>query len=498
MLRYELPVTFNGVLLNDFITPSFSTDTGMLPETSDSALSFAEGIGERFTRRKYGTRTIKIPYAMHNPTEAKRQSLIEALAVTEPKKLTVGRTPDRYYLAIPKNSEFTIGGFRTSGTLEFICYDGVSHSNDITTVTGQSGTDITVSNAGTAPSAPVLTATMTADNGLVAWTNDQGGVLQFGDPGEVDGVITKAPEVVLTEGFDSDPGGTVNSVLTNYPNYGGTEGQANVQTGSMSYGGKYVGATAMAPEYGAKAAYWGGPSLLLPFPANSHGANTGNIVTYTRQYFDTDVSKMGRMEVSLSGDGSIVFESVLRDSMAGGDQIVWECWYGSQLMASTVLNRKTFSNGHLYELRIWRFSTVIGFQLARVASVTDNVAKLAAPLVKTFNITSREPIDSVGFWFCRWQDRTAPTMGVTDFKGQWTDVDEWNDFANRFSAGDVVVADVANKRIMVNGVEDMTLHRVGNTWDSFWIKPGANTIRPVASDWATPFDATVEYREAWL
>ena len=236
----------------------------------------------------------------------------------------------------------------------------------------------------------------------------------------------------------------------------------------------------------------------MPFPANSHDVNTGNVVTYTRQYFDTDVSKMGRMAVSLAGDGAIVFESVLRDSMAGGDQIVWECWYGSQLMASTTLNRKIFSNGHLYELRIWRFSTVIGFQLARVAGVTDNVAKLAAPLTKTFNISSREPIDSVGFWFCRWQDRTAPTMGVTDFKGQWTDVDEWNDFANRFSAGDVVVADVANKRIMVNGVEDMTLHRVGNQWDSFWIQPGANTIKPVASSWATPFDATVEYREAWL
>lgn len=455
--------------------------------------------GKRFQYTSADEGKVTVSFLIRRDMVAKRREIAGLLSSNEPQQLIFGDEPDKYYLAIADGQISLSEKFRHgNGEVVFVVPDDLAHSVELDTVTGQSGTDITVSNAGTAPTAPVLTATMTADNGLVAWTNDQGGVLQFGDPGEVDGVTTKAAEVVLTEGFDSDPGGTVNSVLTNYPNYGGTAGQANVQTGSMSYGGKYVGATAMAPVYGAKAAYWGGPSLLLPFPANSHGANTGNIVTYTRQYFDTDVSKMGRMEVSLSGDGSIVFESVLRDSMAGGDQIVWECWYGSQLMASTVLNRKTFSNGHLYELRIWRFSTVIGFQLARVASVTDNVAKLAAPLVKTFNITSREPIDSVGFWLCRWQDRTAPTMGVTDFKGQWTDVDEWNDFANRFSAGDVVVADVANKRIMVNGVEDMTLHRVGNRWDSFWIQPGANTIRPVASDWATPFGATVEYREAWL
>ncbi|MCZ2769968.1 phage tail family protein, partial [Lacticaseibacillus paracasei] len=39
---------------------------------------------------------------------------------------------------------------------------------------------ITVHNAGTYPVEPVITATMHADNGLIALINSQGGVLQFG------------------------------------------------------------------------------------------------------------------------------------------------------------------------------------------------------------------------------------------------------------------------------------------------------------------------------
>ncbi|MFD1398661.1 distal tail protein Dit [Lacticaseibacillus suilingensis] len=498
MLRYELPVTFNGVLLNDFITPSFSTDTSMLPEVSDSALSFTEGIGERFTRRKYTTRTIKIPYIMRNPTEAKRQALTAALAVTEPQKLTLGRTPDRYYLVIPKNGEFTIEGFRTSGTLEFTCYDGLAHSLTTATVSGQSGTDITVTNAGTAPTAPVLTATMTADNGLVAWTNDQGGVLQFGDPGEVDGVTTKAPEQALVEGFDSDPGGTNNDAPTNYPNYGNVEGQPNVQSGTMNYGAGLYGSTAMMPSFGAKSDYWNGPSKKLPIPKNSDDDNAGNIVTYTRLYFDTKVRQMGRMEIALNNGDKTVFESVLRDSADSQDQIVWECFYNGQWLVSTTLDRRKFKNGQMYELRMWRFGSKINFQLAPVAKVVDNKAEVAAPILKSFDLAEAEPIDSVSFWFCRWQDNEASSMSVTDFQAKWTDVDQWNDLANCFSAGDEVVADIATKTIYVNGVQDNTLHAIGNMWDSFWIQPGRNTIMPVASSWATPFDATIEYREAWL
>jgi predicted phage tail component-like protein len=455
--------------------------------------------GKRFKYTSADEGKVTVSFLIRRDMVAKRREIAGLLSSNEPQQLIFGDEPDKYYLAIADDQISLSEKFRHgNGEVTFIVPDGVAHSNDITTVTGQSGTDIALTNAGTAPSAPVLTATMTADNGLVAWTNDQGAVLQFGDPGEVDGVTTKAPEQALVEGFDSDPGGTNNDAPTNYPNYGNVEGQPNVQSGTMNYGAGLYGSTAMVPSFGAKSDYWNGPSKKLPIPKNSDDDNAGNIVTYTRLYFDTKVRQMGRMEIALNNGDKTVFESVLRDSADSQDQIVWECFYNGQWLVSTTLDRRKFKNGQMYELRMWRFGSKINFQLAPVAKVVDNKAEVAAPILKSFDLAEAEPIDSVSFWFCRWQDNEASSMSVTDFQAKWTDVDQWNDLANRFSAGDEVVADIATKTIYVNGVQDNTLHAIGNMWDSFWIQPGRNTIMPVASSWATPFDATVEYREAWL
>lgn len=489
---------FNGQDMSEYLeTNNVERNIGQNRKANLKKLGVSSGKRFKYTSADEGKVTVS--FLIRRDMVAKRREIAGLLSSNEPQQLIFGDEPDKYYLAIADDQISLSEKFRHgNGEVTFIVPDGVAHSNDITTVTGQSGTDIALTNAGTAPSAPVLTATMTADNGLVAWTNDQGAVLQFGDPGEVDGVTTKAPEQALVEGFDSDPGGTNNDAPTNYPNYGNVEGQPNVQSGTMNYGAGLYGSTAMVPSFGAKSDYWNGPSKKLPIPKNSDDDNAGNIVTYTRLYFDTKVRQMGRMEIALNNGDKTVFESVLRDSADSQDQIVWECFYNGQWLVSTTLDRRKFKNGQMYELRMWRFGSKINFQLAPVAKVVDNKAEVAAPILKSFDLAKAEPIDSVSFWFCRWQDNEASSMSVTDFQAKWTDVDQWNDLANRFSAGDEVVADIATKTIYVNGVQDNTLHAIGNMWDSFWIQPGRNTIMPVASSWATPFDATVEYREAWL
>jgi predicted phage tail component-like protein len=429
-----------------------------------------------------------------------KDDMMHDLASKQLQVLTLSNYEGRYFNAIyDGEADYDLSNQRLSGvTITFAVPDGVAHSNDLTTVTGQSGTDITVSNAGTAPTAPVLTATMAGDNGVVAWTNDQGGVLQFGDPGEIDGVTTQAPEDALTVGFDSDPSGTANAGVSHYPNYLNQSDKPNLRAGYMGYGTDYQGSTAMAPVYSTKGDYWFGPSVSIPVPANKNGENTGNIVTYTRFYFNTDIKSSGRLEVTLAGDNKVVFESVIRDSTEVNDEIVWECWYDDQQLSMVKLDRKKFYNGPLYELRMWRFGSNVNFQLARVESVIASGAQVVTPLRQSFDVGNGEAIDSIQFWFERWKEAKPVTMGVTDFYAKWTNVNSWNDFANRFSIGDVVQADVATKTIYVNGVQDNTLHAIGNMWDSFWIQPGRNTIMPVASSWATPFDATVEYREAWL
>lgn len=80
----------------------------------------------------------------------------------------------------------------------------------------------------------------------------------------------------------------------------------------------------------------------------------------------------------------------------------------------------------------------------------------------------------------------------------WQHVNWWTDIKNRFGKDDVLTIDVARNKIYLNGVEDRTLHTLGNMWDKFILPVGESTIKIVPSSWAKMFDTKVEFREAWL
>ncbi|WP_179394989.1 distal tail protein Dit [Lacticaseibacillus absianus] len=502
MYSNELKITFNGVVLNDFITPSFSTDSAMLPETADTTLSFLGTIGEIFRQRKYGKRTITIPYTMRNPTESKRQALIAALSVSEPKKLVLSRAPDRYYNAIPKNSTFAIAGYKTTGTLEFECYDGIAHSFDKLPTTGTSGEPITVTNSGTAPTVPILTATMTGDNGLVAWTNDKGGALQFGSPDELDGVTKQKSERPLSVSYAAEPTGVIyNQAATNYPNYLGDASRPNKQQGRIDYKVDYTGGQSAVPYFAnGNTGDWGGPSIYLPVTANSAGDNTGNFICRTLFYFESSVTKQGRLEVTLQNGTESAYQFVIRDSSASEEQYKCELWVRDKVYAGFSLTKAQVGKGGYKQVTISKLGSVIQFEIGHVAQVQAGTTNgLDRSVIRSFTLDTVAdlPVDGYSAWFERYRDKEHVLMAVADTRFDWVNVDYWSDLPNRFMAGDVVTADVGQKRVYVNGIEDATLQTVGNQWDSFVLPAGETIIQPVASEWADPFQAQIEYREAW-
>ncbi|WP_203624648.1 distal tail protein Dit, partial [Lacticaseibacillus sp. 866-1] len=144
--------------------------------------------GKRFQYTSADEGKVTVSFLIRRDMAAKRREIAWLLSSNEPQQLIFGDEPDKYYLAIADDQISLSEKFRHgNGEVTFIVPDGVAHSNDLTMVAGQSGTDITVTNAGTAPTAPILTATMADDNGVVAWTNSAGAVLQFGSAGELDG-----------------------------------------------------------------------------------------------------------------------------------------------------------------------------------------------------------------------------------------------------------------------------------------------------------------------
>lgn len=437
-----------------------------------------------------------------------RDKLMGYLNASSTQTLVLSNYPDRYFNAIFDGTQDYDGTFDylTTVSLVFIVPDGVAHSltTKTTSNVGSDGAlsdEIIIQNDGTYPVYPVIEATMHSDNGVLTLINESnGGIIQLGNRSEIDGYSSKRPERVLNIGFDSDPGGTANATGTNYPNYNGVSGQANKQVGSMQFVKDSLGGSSMQPVFSnSGVSYWGGPSRVFEVPANSAGSNTGNINTLIRFQFDTNVQAAGRLELAFLHGTTVVMGVVIRDSMLAGDQMVIECWVGNQNVKEYSLNRKTFKNGQYYQLKMYRFSARLGFEIAPVASIgTGNTAVLRTSVVFPFQITNHEPVDGFGVWFERWQQRQHCIMGVTDLQFSWTDVEYWTDTENLYEDGDVLDIDTAQRQILLNGVLTNDLDRYGNDWDMFKLAPGMNKLNVLCSDFATMPTVQAEIREAYL
>ncbi len=57
---------------------------------------------------------------------------------------------------------------------------------------------------------------------------------------------------------------------------------------------------------------------------------------------------------------------------------------------------------------------------------------------------------------------------------------------------------VKTQKIFVNNRESETLGALGNTWESFYLSPGENTIRVLTSDWSEIPETQLLVREVWL
>lgn len=431
-----------------------------------------------------------------------RDQLIASLIHDEPQQLMFSHFPGKYFNAIlDGEQDYDLTRQELSeATLTFIVPDGLAHALTETSVSSTSGATLTVTNSGSAPTAPVLTAMMAADNGLVSWVNDQGAVLQFGNPDEVDGVQHDDSQTSYHFDFLTAPTGTTlnkTTVLyTTYP-YGNSPGP-NSQVGTFDYNTKNKDAA--TPIYNRVASdRWAGPSLSGAISANSLGVKTGNFIFANRLNIATGIKQLGRVEFNLLSGSNLALSIVLRDSLGGADVLTLEFWVQGKNYYVSNLNRKLFING-FYEARITKLGDVVTFRLAKINNLTDGVnTNAGATVSKSYNVAglSSMVIDGYNAWFAGFSNTPGWTINWSDSYFKWINVDYWQDLPNQFGAGDIVTADVATKTIYVNGVEEPSLQTVGNMWDSFMLSPGSNDIQLFVSSWADPAKATIQYREAW-
>ncbi|WP_421406197.1 distal tail protein Dit [Lacticaseibacillus paracasei] len=363
---------------------------------------------------------------------------------------------------------------------------------------------ITVHNGGTYPVEPVITATMHADNGLIALINSQGGVLQFGNPEEADGVERQRSEVARYEGFDKEPAGAAYNTGQTNSHYYYIAAQKNVMEGTVKYADD--DGSAVEPVFlPTNPYYWEGPSVHLKTTNASDGSNTGSVLAKWRYKFNSSVNALGAIEMTLDNDTGVAYQVIIRANYAGKDDVDVQVFAGSTLVFQQTLNRSVFSNGRYYEAKLTKLGNTLNLQLAGIVQggitpsevVTRNPPLIMPPIMLT-SAQASLPITGATLWFQRFENYPYPDMGVYDMDIEWLNVDYWTDLSNRFSAGDVATIDVANRQILVNGVINADLQLIDNDWKKFRLLPGDTQILTQRSSWAQPYEVEVAFREAFL
>ena len=350
---------------------------------------------------------------------------------------------------------------------------------------------ITVPNAGTYPSEPIITATINGDDGVLTAINDQGSVLQFGSPDETDGFVKQKSERVYHLDFNQTPTGvTLNNGVTAFPYYEHGN-DANVQSGPFGY----ANGIAYPSTERTASNYWNGPSMSGTIPKNSNGSNTANFQFVNRVNVDTSGPEVGRFEFNLTYKGKIVASLALFDDSPANDQLVFSGTLfdgkDAKMVFFDLLPRNYYRGGN-YNAVINKMGNKLTFRLDRLDLGDGGIEPVDIGGFPAM------PIDGWTAWFPGFSDQRGWSINWQDSYFEWINVDYWDDIPNRFKDGDVVKIDVANRRVLVNGAEDRTLQTIGNDWGGFKIQPGNNTIRLLTSNWAKQCEAEIAWQEAWL
>ncbi|VTZ82288.1 distal tail protein Dit [Lacticaseibacillus paracasei] len=397
------------------------------------------------------------------------------------------------------------GFTKTSASAGWVCIDNVKLAQEPTVSPWSPNpadpeyytNTITVHNGGTYPVEPVITATMHADNGMVGIVNDRPGILQFGTQ-EIDGYTTDVSEKGLNGNFSAPISGTIyNQSATNNPNWGGDSSKPNKQTGSINYASDSYNGPHMEPAYASTGTYWNGPAAKIPITATSQNTRNNNFTVSMMLHFETTVSELGRMELTLEAGGKVQYQMVVTDNNAVKDEIQVDCYVKDQQVGTISLDRSKFTNDKFMQARLSRFGSSINFEVSPWDGKSGREMTVSLPPLTRPDMIS-ENVEAFSVWFERNNTWGQAAMKLIAVQFDWQHVSWWTNIKNRFSNGDVLTIDVANAKTYLNGSENRTLHAIGNQWERFKLPPGDTEIAITPSSWAQPFACEVEIREAWL
>lgn len=368
---------------------------------------------------------------------------------------------------------------------------------------------IKIENNGTYRTKPRFSFRMKGENGLVALLNQNGAVLQFGNPEDVDGKQSTRVEKGLEEGFW---GNTLNPALkvntgfkSVYPNKNSNPSTPNIVQGTWDM---KQDVDAISPIFKGvgEINVWHGPTIVADIQAPSNTDRTLAISTHFRFIFDNyNKAQRGRIEFSTFDDnGDPIMTAIIRDSNLTSNELVFEAWYKNKRLHEQILDRKVFTKA-FYEMNMDRRGDKLIWRMVQIKHLTNTSGGLSTVAIDKeykFTWTLPEPDTSkfttAGFWIMRFSNKYHVIMRMTDMQARWEGTPYYQDLKNYFQDGDLVEIDTATREIFVNGRVNNQLNVVGNQWEKFELETGETIVQPIVSEWANMAEVTAEITQNYL
>lgn len=364
---------------------------------------------------------------------------------------------------------------------------------------------IKVENNGTYKTTPRFIFTTQGENGLVALAKDDGSLLQFGNPEEVDNVTNVVTQQVVSWSFYGSklPANMeVNAAIgSSYPYFSNNLNTPNIIEGSWNMDLDVDSALPVWNPNETKAV-WHGPTLRHAIPLDSAGNRNGEFSTHNRFRFNSPGQKYrGRIEYVISDEnGENYLGFVLRDSAITNTDMIMECWFKGKLLNSIRISRKEFTKD-FFEINMYRYKRYLKWRFVQVKSITSgNTVNVDKQIVFNYNLDEDEttPVKYWGVWTMRYSNSNYVRPFVTDTQFRWVNTPVIKNIRNYFQEGDVVEIDINSRTISINGVVNNELNVVGNQWEKFVLEPGETRIMPIVSSWANPAEVIAVVEESYL
>lgn len=500
---------------------------------SPDVYSYETGIrdGTKLRYKRYPERIIIIKYQIKTESnEAFREAYnqLGRILNVEDAKLIFNDEQDKFYTGTP----CIIGGVEPGknsvvGEFEILCTDPFKYS--IKEYEAVPEVDdrkiIRVDYNGTYRAFPVLetdfysekevaddgetpgTLTGNGDCGYVAFFNENGKIIQLGDPDEVDGNEeydmsqtlvnqtffsdtawgTTAKSLWIVNAGDSLPVDISQAGILNMKSIPDVAGESASQY--------YIGAT----SYGTGSA-WHGPSIKRVIPADAAGDMGASNFTFSFKIRlsigenVTDTEQIGGFHAHLLADDGTDVAGIRIVKTTAGKTAKLMIFVNNenvhQADIDITYDNTYFGKTGVKDSLIRKFGNRITFSLGgyRYAFTDDAVSELkAAKIMFLFEqYAAKKPLSYNGLVKTKFIKNMCNTF---------------NDTPNKFSANDIVEADCETGEILLNGISSPELGALGNDWEEFYLTPGENQIGFAYSDWIEDENAPswkVRYREVFL